>query len=93
MLAGARRHKIGNADVDTDHGRIRWCLDGHFLIIGERKPPHAITLIELHTAVELLHLVGLGVREGALVIRRQFDRHLDWLTLLKGADDQPVIIG
>src|SRR5260370_280183 len=93
MLAGAGRDEIGNAYVDAYHRRTRHCLYRHLLIVGEREPPHPVTLIELHAGVELLHLVGLWVREGFFVIRSQFDGHHNGLTFLKCADSQPVIIG
>lgn len=73
MLAGARRHKIGNADIDADHCCIQCCFHLHFFIIGKCEPPYPVTLIELHTAVELLRLPGLGVREDFLVVGSEFD--------------------
>src|SRR5258708_23245383 len=92
MRAGAGRDEIGNAYVDAYHRHTRQRLYRHFLILGEREPPRPVTLIELHAGVELLHLVGLGVREGFFVVRSQFDGHHNGLTFLKDADGQPVII-
>ncbi len=93
MLAGARRHKMGDPDIDTNHRASLWRVDGHFLIIGEGEPPHALTLVELHTAVELLHLLGFWVSELCFMIGSQFDGHRDGLTFRERTDAQPVIIG
>lgn len=93
MLACAGRDEISNAHINANHRCIRGCLDGHDLIVGEREPPRAITLIELDACVELSCLPRLGISEGALVVRCQFDRHSNGLALLKYADVQPVIIG
>src|SRR5258706_7329694 len=68
MLAGAGRDEIGNAYVDAYHRGARHCLGSDFLIIGECEPPHPVTLVELYAGAELLHLVGLGVREGCFVV-------------------------
>jgi hypothetical protein len=84
LLPSAGRHEIGNAHINADHRGTCYGLYRHFLIIGEREPPHAVPLIELHAGVELLHLVGLWVREGCFVIRSEFDGHLDRLTFLQG---------
>ena len=70
VLAGAGCDEVGYPHVNTHHGRTGACLDRHFLIVGEREPPHSLTLIELHAAVELSRLMGFGVRELLFVVCR-----------------------
>ena len=93
VLASAGRDEIGDAHIDANHRCIRWRLHEMFCIVGEREPPHAVTLIELHAAVELPCLPRLGVGESFFVVRSEFDGHGNGLALLKRADGQPVIIG
>src|SRR5260370_186027 len=93
MLTSAGRYEIGNAHINANHRGTWYGLGSDYLNIGESEPTQAVSLVELYTAVELPHLVRLGVREGCFVVRSQFDRHGNGVTLLKRADGQPVIIG
>src|SRR5450755_1247061 len=87
VLAVARREKVGNAHIDTDHRGSCLGLYGDYLVIGEREPPAVSPLVQGRAGVD-----GLTF-ERLTTIVCQLDWYLDGFTLLKRANSQPVVEG
>lgn len=74
LLAIRGRDEIGYPHVDADHRRVRFGLNSHRFIVGERQPPDLIALLERHAAVDLATFACFRVRELLFVVGRKPDR-------------------
>lgn len=66
--------RTGNADINADHRRVWFSLDGNSLIVGKGQPPDLIPFVERDAPVDLPAVAGFRVGELFFVVVSELDR-------------------